>query len=426
MFKQLKLKLILLYGITTSVILTVILLGLSILNYRQNIEQEKALLQKNAERIAEKIQSSNIVNNTWMHQIERGNHLIIEIEENGKRLEGNKNAEKNPLEDALTGKVKQLAAEQGIFLNRKPFYSRTDKTSILTLDMGSWGTYYAVAIVIPKESGWQSIMIFTSPDSNAQTNWIISMIFIDFIGSAALFIISSIYIGRVLWPLEEGQRKQNEFIAAASHELRSPLTVIKTGISSFREDTAKADQFLPHVEKECDRMSRLINDMLLLAAADAKTWELNKEMVDMDTLIIECYDMICNCMNQQQLNILLDIPQDSLHLVNGDRERIKQVIMILADNALNHTSGDKNLILRAYNLRSSVVLEVEDHGEGIEEEDKKRVFERFYRGDQSRSEKRHFGLGLSIAKELVELHHGEITIRDTRGGGATFVIHLPI
>jgi signal transduction histidine kinase len=252
------------------------------------------------------------------------------------------------------------------------------------------------------------------------------MIFIDLIGAGALFIISSLYIGRVIRPLEEGQRKQNAFVAAASHELRSPLTVIKTGAASIREDVSKADQFLPHVERECERMSRLINDMLLLAAADAKTWDLNKGPVDMETLLIECYDMICNCLNQNGANIALDLPQKALYIVEGDRERMKQILTILVDNAISHTGKGDNIIIRAYNQRHSVVLEVEDHGDGIPNEEKKRVFERFYRGDQSRSEKKHFGLGLSIAKELVELHQGDITIRDTQGGGATFIVRLPV
>jgi signal transduction histidine kinase len=426
MFNKLKRKLILLYGITTSVILTIILLGISVMNYRQSNEQDRALLRKNVEQIVEKIQSDNIINNTWMLQMEKENHLIIVIEENGKLLLDNSRTSTDLLKEPLVGQIKQRAEEEGIHLDRKPMYSRTEKTSVLTLDLGAQGTYFAEAIVIPKESGWQSIMIFTGPRSIAQAGQILIMIFIDLIGAGALFIISSLYIGSVIRPLEEGQRKQNAFVAAASHELRSPLTVIKTGAASIREDVTKADQFLPHVERECDRMSRLINDMLLLAAADAKTWDLNKEPVDMDTLMIECYDMICTCLNQNGANIALDLPQKALNIVEGDRERMKQILTILVENAISHACKGDSIIIRAYNQKHSVVLEVEDHGDGIPDEEKKRVFERFYRGDQSRSEKKHFGLGLSIAKELVELHQGDITIRDTQGGGATFIVRLPV
>jgi signal transduction histidine kinase len=92
---------------------------------------------------------------------------------------------------------------------------------------------------------------------------------------------------------------------------------------------------------------------------------------------------------------------------------------------MSYTPSGGRIALRAYNQKHCVVIEVEDHGSGISEEHKTHVFERFYRGDQSRNEKKHFGLGLSIAKELAELHQGDIVIRDTMGGGATFVVRLP-
>ncbi len=426
MFKKLKIKLILLYGITTSVILTIILVGISFVYYRQSYEQEKALVQKNAEQIVEKVISDNIINNAWMIQMEKENHLIIVVEENGKLLLNRRGTSKDSLKELLVHEIKQRAIEEGINLKRKPMYSRTEKTSILTLDLGSQGSYLAEAIAIPKESGWQNIMIFSGPRFNAQASLIIMMIIIDLIGIAALFIISSLYIGSVIRPLEEGQKKQNAFVAAASHELRSPLTVIKTGVASIREDVTKADQFLSHVEGECDRMSRLINDMLLLAAADARTWDLKMGPVDMETLLIECYDMVCICLNQNQANITLDLPQKSLGNLIGDKERIKQILTILLDNAINHTPKGNTIVIRAYSQKHFIVIEVVDHGRGITDEDKKHIFERFYRGDQSRNEKKHFGLGLSIAKELVELHQGDIRVRDTQGGGATFIIRFPM
>ncbi len=425
MFKKLKIKLILLYGITSSVILTIILVGISFLYYQQNYEQEKALLQKNAEQIVEKVTSDNIIHDTWMLQMEKDNHLMVLIEENGKLLAGKYRTSKDSLKELLVTEIKMQAMEEGINLNRKPMYSRSERTSVLTLDLGLQGSYLAEAIAIPKKTGWQNIMVFYSPRSNTQISMIIRMIIIYFIGVAALFAISSLYIGRVIRPLEEGQKKQNAFVAAASHELRSPLTVIKTGLVSIREDLSKADQFLSHVEGECSRMSRLIDDMLLLAAADAKTWELKPEQVDLETLLIECYDMVCMCLNQNQADISLDLPQKTLGTVNGDKERIKQILTILMDNAINHTPKGQAILIKAYTQKHFIVIEVEDHGKGISDEDKKHIFERFYRGDRSRNDKKHFGLGLSIAKELVELHHGDIRVRDTQGGGATFIVRFP-
>ncbi|HBI73840.1 MAG TPA: hypothetical protein DDY59_11715, partial [Lachnospiraceae bacterium] len=109
MFKQLKFRLILLYGITTSVILTVIIIGISVINYKQNSEQEKVLFQKNTEQIAEKIQSDNIINSTWMRQKQAENHYIILIEENGKRLTSSYQAEGEMDRNALAEEIKEYA-----------------------------------------------------------------------------------------------------------------------------------------------------------------------------------------------------------------------------------------------------------------------------------------------------------------------------
>ena len=93
---------------------------------------------------------------------------------------------------------------------------------------------------------------------------------------------------------------------------------------------------------------------------------------------------------------------------------------------MSYTPKGERIVLRAYQQKRYMVIEVEDHGKGMSEEEKKHVFERFYRGDQSRTGKKHFGLGLSIAKELAELHKGDILIRNTPGGGSTFVVKLPV
>lgn len=427
MFRKLKRRLVLLYAITSSVILTVIIIGISMINYKQNYDQEKVLFQKNVEQVVEKVHSDNIINNAWMLQMQLDNDLIIIIEENGRLLSSDIQPETEVDIKELVNTLKERAAKEGIKLDRKPLYLKSEKTSVLTLDTDIGEAYFGFAVLTPTDSGWQNIMAFSGNGSwvSAQALQFLLYIVIDLIGVAALFAISTIYIGKVIKPLEEGQKKQNAFVAAASHELRSPLTVIKAGVASIREDLTKAEQFLPYVEGECDRMTRLINDMLLLAAADARNWSLQKETVDMDTLLIECYDMICTCLNSNQDTITLDLPEPELYRINGDKERIKQIITILVDNAMSYTPNGGRIALRGYNQKRNVVIEVEDHGSGVSEENKKHVFERFYRGDQSRNDKKHFGLGLSIAKELAELHQGDIVIRDTMGGGATFAVRLP-
>ncbi|WP_281532946.1 sensor histidine kinase [Anaerocolumna aminovalerica] len=427
MFSKLKRRLVLLYGITSSIILSVIIIGVYIINNRQSQEQNMVLFQKNVEQIVEKFRLEDVINNTWLVRVQEDNRLFVYVEDNGIKLTKYNQMSNLPGSQELIEKIKKLSIEDGINLDRKPLYSTLRKTPVYNVSLSNGKAYYSMAALIPKNAGWLNIMVISCDNQGPGILFkqMFLYVFIDFIGVAALFLISSLYIGKVIKPLEEGQKRQVAFVAAASHELRTPLTVIKAGISSIREDISKSDNFLPHIEEECNRMTRLISDMLLLASSDAKTWSLLKEPVEIDTLLIETYDMFCTCYNNKNYQLTLDLPEEELHVIHGDKERIKQIFTILIDNAMSHTTPGENIALHAYNQKNYVVVEVEDHGHGICDEDKKQVFERFYRGDGARNDKKHFGLGLSIAKELIELHEGSIFIKDTPGGGATFVLRLP-
>jgi signal transduction histidine kinase len=220
--------------------------------------------------------------------------------------------------------------------------------------------------------------------------------------------------------------KQTRFIASASHELRSPLSVISANNSAITTTSLETQNFMNGIDKECKRMARLIDDMLLLAATDAKTWSLKKEPVEIDTLLIETYEAFLPLCQQKELQLLLEIPEDELPSIYGDKERLHQILTILLDNALSYTPARKNIILRGYCISNYLYLEVADQGFGIADEYKKLVFDRFYRLEQSRNDKQHFGLGLSIAKELIQLQGGTISIHDTVGGGSTFVIRYKV
>ncbi len=426
MFHKLKRRLVLLYGVTTSIILTLIVCGVFLILHKQSREQNQVLFKKNVEQIAEKIRTENIISNSWLIKIQEESDLLIFIEDSGKLLTNYNRIDQNVNTLEMIIKLKELALVEGINLNQKPLFSSTEKTSIYQIQQDRT-RYLGMAMLIARDTGWLNVMaIYYDANSNNQLLQLLFLFFfIDLIGVAALFLISNLYIGNVLRPLEEGKREQTTFIASASHELRSPLTVIKAGISSMKGDNSKIDQFLPHIERECDRMSRLISDMLLLASTDAGNWSLEKEPVDMDTLLIESYDTYSILCSERNCKLYINLPQEPLHKMNGDKERLKQVVAILLDNAMTHTPLGGHITIYAYNRKRSVEVEVEDHGLGIPDGEKMHIFERFYRGDKSRNEKNHYGLGLSIARELIELHGGVITVKDTEGGGATFVLNLP-
>lgn len=419
-------RLTLLCGIATSVILTIVVISIFSISFNQSEQHKNELFNKNIDTIIDKIKISNMISHTWLNNIESENHLIIYLESVGHPLSYGGYIQPPTSRNILIEDVKNHALSEGIDLTLNPISSTIKRSSIFNLNQKDGEYYRGVEIIIPSNNGWKSLTIIQWLPNTTLTilKQGVLYLFIDLIGCGILFLLSHVFIGKALKPVEENQQHQVEFIAAASHELRSPLTVIKAGISSLRDDISLADNYLPHIESECNRMDRLINDMLLLATSDAKTWTLNKELIDMDTLLIEIYDLFCPFASANNQMLYLDLPDEPLHSIQADKERFKQILTILIDNAMEYTPKNKTITIHACNHKKSILIEIIDQGIGISDEQKKLIFNRFYRGDKSRTSKKHFGLGLNIAKELIELHQGKFYVKDTNGGGATFIVEL--
>lgn len=254
-------------------------------------------------------------------------------------------------------------------------------------------------------------------------------------GYIILIVLGMVVLGFINWflsklvlhPTEESIRKQNEFIAAASHELRSPLTVLKCNLSAVAvsDDLNEQQQYLESAESETDRMGRLIEDLLILAGNDSGKWSLNKEDFDTDALLIETAGKYEILTEKKQQNFVLDLPDEVLGNIHGDKLRISQILSVLLDNAIEYSPPESKITLSAKRKKGKLYISVADNGSGIADEDKKHIFERFYRADKSRTDKTHFGLGLSIARELARLHDGDLTIDDNEEFGTKFILILP-
>ncbi len=246
-------------------------------------------------------------------------------------------------------------------------------------------------------------------------------------GLALLLLINWLLAKLVLRPTAAAMQQQTDFVAAASHELRSPLAVVRSSLSARRaaENEQEAQKYERAAEAEAARMGRLVEDLLLLAGGDAGRWQLRRETVDMDTLLIEASERYMPLAAKRGLSLRLSLPEETLPPFAGDRDRLGQILNILLDNALQYAPPGSEVVLGAKLQKSKLALQVEDHGPGVADADKPRLFERFYRADESRADKEHFGLGLSVAKELAEMHGGQLLVQDTPGGGATFTLLLP-
>lgn len=248
------------------------------------------------------------------------------------------------------------------------------------------------------------------------------------LGLASLTGVNWLLTRLIVKPTEEGLRRQTEFVAAASHELKSPLTVLRGSLSAaeIADTQEEAAQYRHRAEKEAERMGRLISDLLLLAGSDAKNWKMESRAFDIDAMLIETQEQFEVIAREKKHKLVLEIPEETLGEMKGDMDRIHQILSALLDNALEYSPAETTVTLKAEKKKNKLFILVQDEGDGVKEADKSQIFSRFYRADKSRTDKNHFGLGLSVAKELAALHGGTITAENAAKGGAVFTLCLPI
>lgn len=428
MYKSLRNKLVLLYTVSTGLILITVMIIILITTERELENKRLEAFVNQGNTIISKLQTDNKVKHSWLSQLESEHNLLIQIEDNGSPISFKGVLHSLTDRSLLINRLTDLALEEGIDVRRNPVFFNEVKSSIYTIKGEKNEVYYGLVVIIPTATGWRSLLLLQYLP-NYYSLIIKQRILYSLLGLAgifALFLVSLGFVSKMLKPIEESNRKQTTFIAAASHELRSPLSVIVANNAAISSLPPEEQIFQRGIDAECKRMARLIDDMLLLSCMDAKTWQMNKEPVEIDTLLIETYEAFLPLFRQNELDLVLDLPEDELPTINGDKDRLKQILAILLDNAMSYTPSGKKVTLRGFVLGSNLNMEVEDQGIGISDQEKKLVFDRFYRADQSRNDKKHFGLGLCIANELVQRLGGKISIRDTKGGGATFVLRIRI
>ncbi len=428
MLNSIRKRLILLYTCSTGLILTAVIIFIAVITDKQLLRSQINAFQNNYVTINQNVQMNNEISNLWMAEMETQNHLIIHIEDIGAPFlyQGSWKPPTDRL--ILVNKVKELALKDNINTEIRPISLKEVHSSIYELKGNKNDRYLGEVFMVPIDKGFRSVVALQYISGNASTvlKQRFLLVLLDILGIAALYLVSRLMVGKSLKPVEESRRRQTEFIAAASHELKSPLAVIRANASALMVEPERAEQFTKVIDKECKRLAALIEDMLLLAFADAKTWDIRKEILDMDTLLIEVYDLFYPYCREQGKELKITLQEEVLPKAEGDGERIKQILAVLIDNAVTYTADKDTILLRGYVMKNRLMVEVEDHGRGVPQDKKEEIFERFYREDKSRKDKTHFGLGLSIAKELVELHGGNISVKDTEGGGATFIISIPI
>ena len=228
----------------------------------------------------------------------------------------------------------------------------------------------------------------------------------------------------MLASLDDAYRRQQHFVADVSHELRTPLTALQGDLELLARGQMPAEEAqatLAEARQETRRLARLVDDLLVLARADAGPQPLIAKPVPLDEVGMEVFRELRGHAGPRLRVVDLDAA-----LVQGERDRLKQLVLILADNALSYTPAPGDVRLSLRREASETVLTVDDEGIGVSAETTARAFDRFYRGEEAqRLDPAGTGLGLSIAKWIVERHGGMIALQQRAPRGASVVVRLP-
>jgi signal transduction histidine kinase len=242
-----------------------------------------------------------------------------------------------------------------------------------------------------------------------------------------IFFISSFLTERSIKPIKESYYKQKQFISDASHELKTPLAVIHTNVDVLLTNTDEQNKkWLEYIKSEVERMGHLTNDLLYLTQMDgAEDHQMMKTTFNISERLEHILLGLEVVAFEKNISLIYDIAPDiEMH---GNAEQVSQVMMILLDNAIKYTQTGGDISILLSKSTHHINLSVTNSGDGISEEDLPYVFDRFYRADKVRSrESGSYGLGLSIAKTIVEQHNGKITCESKVGDQTNFTVRFKL
>jgi signal transduction histidine kinase len=234
--------------------------------------------------------------------------------------------------------------------------------------------------------------------------------------------------GRTLTPIKEMVDKQNQFVADASHELRTPLTALQTAIEVNLRDKSlnlkQAKDILKENLDDVERLKNLSNNLLTLTKLNANDSYI-LEKVSLNEVIEQAIREVSYLAKNKKIEIKTSLKDVT---ISGDKSRLKELFVIFLDNAIKYSNNDQPISVKSFVKGTSVYVDVKDKGIGIDKNDLPHIFERFYRADTSRSHSQNegYGLGLAIAKRIVDIHKGDIQVVSELNKGTTFTVVLPI
>lgn len=402
MIKRLQHKIILIITILLTISVVVLMLAINIMSQGQN----SIKIHDNLEKIAK--QDGLIIediNSEILGKKAEAGYLWIQVDHAGNMINfgGNVN-------------FKNIGAEEIVFM----------KDQVLSYNNEFGYMDGNIAYLVMQKPIYGAIIVFTSAAAEMEQNRTL-IITTVIIGAATVFLFFMLSIALSFWlikPVKETFDKQKRFISDASHELKTPLAVISANTDVLEAELGE-NKWLGYIRSESMRMSELVNELLYLARLDDRS---GKKMVmskfNLTDVVLQTSLPFESRMFEEGKTLEVDA-QENINC-DGDESAIKHVLTILIDNAIKY-SGEKDVIKVGLKLHGGKkIISVYNTGIGIKKEKLDKVFERFYREDEARnSSSGGYGLGLSIAAEVVRKHHGSIKCESEYGKWVCFTVTLP-
>lgn len=431
MFKKIQRKLALICSLATTVIVALILLFCLLVSEQNMKKEEENLFIMKANSLSFDLATTSNIDAAWYSKIEDNGRDLLYIEVNGSPsalsslllTDGQNELIRCLKEYRTTAKLKEIE-------NPSTRYLYNLHTEQKSFEYNHEGVPYMV--MDSRIAKNRSVIDFLFVHSMADFDQKISAqriryLLVFLVSVLALYVFSYFFTAHAMKPLMENHAKQKQFVSLASHELRSPLAVFKTGLSLLKNhpEPQRAARIHGMMDEELLRMERLLNDLLFLSKAEQAALPYNFSQVNLAELLESVCEKYQEIAAKRDITLSLKDINLPAPLCHCDRGRIEQVIIILVDNALTYTPAGKAVTLGISASRNRYYLSVSDTGVGISDEEKEKIFDKFYQTDAAHNNKDHFGLGLSIAREICRAHHGSIAVTDTPGGGCTFTVKLP-
>lgn len=424
MYRKIHLKLTIVFTLVCSLILIVmstLYLYMSENNLKNGVRRN---FQNDMDTFITNFENSTIITYDWLSKLESNGRYGFYIYDNHtpfRFVTDTKSPENIKLvQEILAYYHKHYDKDESMsgFASYHTEFEYPDEPSLFCVGVG---------IIPGQTSNLEIVVLYSGKDIQLQ----IKRLYMEFIGIIiitilSIFIFSWYYTKRLLKPLEENQQKQVLFISAASHELRTPVATLLSALYAMdKGNEEEKKEFAGIAKKEGERLSLLVNDMLSLARSDNHTFSVHMENTEPDTLVIDTYEAFLAPAREKNITLSVSLPDKKVLHRKLDAERMKQVLAILMNNAISYSDSGSTVTLSYQETPKEICFSIIDNGPGIAQADKPYVFDRFYRAESARNLKEHFGLGLSIAKEIVEAHKGSIRLQDNPSGGCIFTVSIP-